>query len=104
VDGQSKALFHLIDRVGTAADLTLPKQYELHGDLRCLYHRGLSSPGNPVWVYTYRITIEKQIREGGVDRWLPLSEWTSFGVTDGSNVWTEELERSTRKVIDEYRH
>jgi hypothetical protein len=97
---QPKGLYRLIDRVGIATGLDLQKGFRISGSLLCFYHQGLSSPGSPVYVYTYRVTIDKEIRDAGATRWATLHERTSYGATDGDQSWVNELEKETRTVIE----
>lgn len=98
-----RQVYDLINEVGIAEGLSLRPEYHIAGTLRCFYHRGLSGPDSPVLPYTFRVTIEKQVKDGNKKGWMTVSEWTSWGVTDGTRAWHDELRKSVSQLIRQYR-
>lgn len=99
----TKPLFDLINEVGLATNLDLKSDMRIAGVLRCFQHPSLTQAGSPVYPYTFRATIEKQVMDGGRMQWLPVAEQTSFGISDGTGPWHEELRRTTRNLIQQLR-
>jgi hypothetical protein len=96
----SRDVYNLINEVGIETGLNLKDNYEIAGELRCMRQPGDS---RNVYSYTYRATIQKQIIDDGVKRWVPVAEQTSYGMTDGTSPWVAELKTTMRNLIRQFR-
>lgn len=86
-----------IQKVGAATGLALARDVALRAELRC------SAIGKPVrgarYVYTFRAAIEKQLADGEILRWAPLSELTGFGTAPGRAALLRQVEFTLRDLI-----
>lgn len=98
---RQRQVFNTLNQVGIEEDLSLPKGQQITGRMLCYQHPTLQQDGMPVYVYTFRATIEKSIKEGNSQRWILLRdslERTGYGIGTSAGL-DEAIRRESRNLI-----
>lgn len=94
-------VFDTINQVGIEEDLHLPTGRRINGEMHCGRHPTLTDNGIPVYMYLFRVTIEKQISDGGVKHWVLLKPNLvryAYGVK-AQEFLAEEIQKETRTLV-----
>ena len=83
-------------RVGKANGLDLPRDMALRGELRCsAQHKAAGA----AFVYTFRVSMEKQLGDGDFQRWAPVAQLTGYGTAAGSSALLRDVSYTVRDLI-----
>lgn len=99
---RAQQVFNIINQVGIEERLDLPEDQRIAGSIRCGRHASLTEQdGNPVYMYTWRVAIERRIRDGTTVYWVQLRpnlENVSYGLAT-ADLLDRSIRDSTRRLI-----
>jgi hypothetical protein len=89
----------MIDKVGIDEGLSLPPSMAIVGTLHCAPVSQLTEPRQH-YIYTYRVTIDKEVNDNAVKRFATLTEYTDFGISSTHGGIVNRLNSATRIVAN----